>query len=753
MDDADDLWRQLLIIFEAELAERAVALAGGLLALEEADSAATAARAFDTLYHAAYNLQGAARVVELADVAHLAGTLAAAFAGARRPEQALAEAWFAAARRAVAFLPRLAEAERAGSQPPELFDVLADLASPVRDIPAPALSTAVVDVSRAAAPAAGRVSDVVRVKVSKLDALLAQSGELAVTRIRVEQRLAELTEMRDALGSWRREWRASRRQRAALRRHLANLASEPGLVREFESLLRQAERGEARALAFGQQIAALTARLRQDVAQLGLVGQELTDEVMAVRLLPVATAFGPFERLVRDLAHEQGKVIDLVLIGGDTEIDRKILERLSDPLIHMLRNAVDHGIESTEVRAAAGKATTGQIRLAVANLGGAIEIALTDDGAGLDPAQLRALALRKGLLRAEEATVLDEQGALALIFQPGFSTTAVVTTTSGRGVGMDVVRDEVARLNGHIHTASISGQGTTFTITVPLTLATTRAILVEQAGQRFVIPSASIERTARVRAAALVALEGRRAVVVEGHPVPVIELADLLSLPTAVWPSDPRAWRSYIVLRQDERRVALLIDRLLGEQEIVIKPLGWPLRRVRNVSGAVVLGSGETVAILNPADLLIGGLRIARTGAGVAIRPAVVRRGTVPPAKRRRVLVVDDSLTTRMLERGILESAGYEAIVVADGAEALDLLGREVVDLVISDVEMPVLDGFGLTAAIRRDERLRHLPVVLVTSLDTPEHRERGLTAGADAYLGKGSFDQGQLLDTIGRLL
>ncbi|MFN8514538.1 MAG: response regulator [Thermomicrobiales bacterium] len=201
--------------------------------------------------------------------------------------------------------------------------------------------------------------------------------------------------------------------------------------------------------------------------------------------------------------------------------------------------------------------------------------------------------------------------------------------------------------------------------------------------------------------------------------------------------------------------MALLIDRLTGEQELVIKPLGWPLRRVRNVGGAAVLGSGETVPILNPADLLQGGLRLARVGVGVPVGSSGAHdnHAEASPARRRRVLVVDDSPTTRMLERGILEAAGYDTVVAGDGAEALGLLSRETVDLVVSDVEMPNLDGFGLTAAIRRDERLRHLPVVLVTSLDDPEHRERGVTVGADAYLGKRTFDQGQLLDTIGRLL
>ncbi len=753
MDERDALQQQLLTTFEVEVTARLAALDRGLLALEEADGLDTATTAFTDLYTAAYNLQGAARVIDLADVAHLAGVLAAAIEHARRPDETLVVAWFTAVRRAVAFLPVLVAAERAGSRLPEFFDVLADLAAP----PGTAAASAEAADPMTAAPQPAVVASIpapesVRVGVGKLDIMLAQSGELAVTRIRIEQRLAELTQMRDALSGWQRTWRASRRQRASLRRHIAGLSGETGLARELEALLRSAERAESRVQSFGQEIAGLTARLRQDVAQLEQVSQGLADEVLAARLIPLSSIFGPFERLIRDLARDQGKMVEVVLGGGGTEIDRKILERLRDPLMHMLRNAVDHGIELPADRIANGKPKSGHLRLTAANRGGAIAITLADDGAGLDQARLRAAAIRKGLLTPDLASVLDEPATFALIFQPGFSTTQVATATSGRGVGMDVVRDEVTRLGGHIHTASTPGSGTTFTITVPLTLATTRAILVEYAGRSLAIPSASIERTARVRASSLVTLEGRQATMIDGHPVPIIELADVLALPPTVWQNDPRAWRPFFVLREDDRRVALLIDRLIGEQELVIKPLGWPLRRVRNVSGAAVLGSGETIVILNPADLLHGGLRLARMGAGAVTRPTQETRRAVSRA-RRRVLIVDDSLTTRMLERGILEAAGYDTAVAGDGAEALDLLARETVDLVLSDVEMPRLDGFGLTAAIRRDARLQHLPVILVTSLDTAEHRERGVTAGADAYLGKRTFDQGQLLDTIGRLL
>jgi two-component system chemotaxis sensor kinase CheA len=495
---------------------------------------------------------------------------------------------------------------------------------------------------------------------------------------------------------------------------------------------------------------------------------EMQSGILEVRMVPLGQVFDKLARVVRQISRDADKQVNFVITGAETEIDKLIVEELSDPLMHMMRNAVDHGIERPDEREARGKPRAGTIRLTAAQRGSAIEIDVQDDGAGLDPARLRASAVRKGVLSDDQATALDDQAAMDLIFQPGFSTSATVTETSGRGVGLDVVRAHVERLNGHVRVSGSAGRGTRFTIGMPLTLATTRAILVKQSGQIYAIPSMMTERSARVREQQLISLEGRRAVEVEGHPVPVVELADVLERPReSTNGQDAPQWRPFFILRQDDRRVALLADGLLGEQEIVVKSLGWPLRRVRNVGGAAVLGSGQTVAILNPFDLLKTASRLA----GAAGRrpdqrpaPAPTTAAAQPPAaggsqsflnerRRRRILVVDDSLPTRTLVRSILEAAGYATTVATDGTEALEALHGAPVDLVVSDIEMPGLDGFALTAAIRRDEKLRQIPVVLVTSLAAREHRERGVAAGADAYIVKGSFDQGQLLDTVGRLI
>lgn len=778
--DKDARWQQLHATFNGELVKRVDALNRLLLRLErDVSDERTRRELCDALFREVHSLKGAARVLDLGVVEQLAHALEGALEQARQSVTLMDGCWFAAVYQAVDLFHPLYQGTRDGTgTATQLSNVLAGLqhsehgysaqiqavarvtkvseADSETSVIAPQRVIADIIMPPADAPRRqdttsmhSTTSDSVRVAVSKLDGLLAQAGELMVTHTRIEQRQRELRELRQGLDGWRREWRAQRGVRRSLRRGSRSTPNgSGGPTREWELLLQWCEQAEQRLETVVQQVEEITTQLRHDTAQLGQVTRAIEDDVMAVRLLPVGGIFGPLERMVRDLARAQAKDIQLLVSGNDTEIDRKILEQLRDPLMHMLRNAVDHGIESPMVRAAAGKSPAGTIRLRATHQGSTVVIELADDGAGLDPQRLRQSAVAKGLLSQGDAAALDDQAAVELIFQPGFSTSAAVTETSGRGVGMDVVRAHVEQLNGQIKTWSAPGHGTDFTITLPLTLATTRVILVEQGGHIFAIPSAMIERNARLQERQIVRLEGRRAVAIEGVPVPVVELAEVLVRPPGNL-SDPDAWRAFFVLRQDDRRLALLVDRLVGEQEIVVKPLGWPLRRVRNVGGAAVLPSGQTVAILHPADLLKTGLKLSAEGSHSVARPP----SAVPSPPRRRVLVVDDSLITRTLERSILEAAGYETEVAADGTEALSVLRRQPIDIVVSDIEMPRLDGFGLTAEIRRDEQLRQLPVVLVTSLEAQEHRERGVAVGADAYIVKSGFDQGQLLATIGRLL
>jgi len=362
-----------------------------------------------------------------------------------------------------------------------------------------------------------------------------------------------------------------------------------------------------------------------------------------------------------------------------------------------------------------------------------------DDGAGITVNTVRQAAARRGLVTEAELAAMHDHDVLRLIFLPGFSTRDDVTEVSGRGVGLDAVARNVERLGGRIEVESQPAAGTRFIVTLPLTLATTRALLVESGGALYALPTASVERV--LRPPELGSIGGRPMLECDGAAIPVIALSTLFSAGESAKKTTGTTWPTLVLVGAGQQRIALLVDRLVGEQEIVVKPLPYPVVRVRHFAGATILGSGRIVPILNVADLLRGTARPAPTHPAPQIAE--------PRQRRQRVLVADDSLTTRTMERYILEAAGYEVILAGDGVEALALLQDGGCDVLVSDVEMPGLDGIELTRRVRAEPSLRDVPIILVTSLDSPTDRERGLHAGAEAYIVKTSFDQDQLLRTI----
>jgi len=453
---------------------------------------------------------------------------------------------------------------------------------------------------------------------------------------------------------------------------------------------------------------------------------------------------------VRDLAHDQNKDVQLVLRGSEVEIDKRILEEMKDPLIHLLRNCVDHGVEAPEARAQKGKPRRATVTLSVSQVGGnEVEILIADDGAGMDLAEIKAAAVRHGVVSEDEADKLGEQQALALIFQSGISTSRIITEISGRGLGMAIVREKVEKLGGRVAVETEPGAGTTFHILLPLTLATFKGILVEAAGQSFVIPTASVERVVRIQPDDVKTVENRETIPLSRASsgqdvVALVRLDDVLELSGAK--EGDAGLMQVVVLGSGEKRIAFRVDEVLNEQEVLVKSLGAPLARVRNIAGATVLGSGKAVPILNAADLLKSALRMSGTSSRASGAGEVETGG-------KAVLIAEDSITSRMLLKNILESAGYQVTTAVDGMDALTALKTSDFDIVVSDVDMPRLDGFGLTEAIRGDKRLEELPVVLVTGRESREDRERGIDVGASAYIVKSSFDQSNLLDVLRRLV
>lgn len=583
--------------------------------------------------------------------------------------------------------------------------------------------------------------ETIRVTTNKLDALMTQTGELMVAGLKIDQRLREVEKINHVIETWHREWM---KVRSCYHRLL-----HEGKNEELRPFLHFLDLNQQNLKALAAQVADLRRGFSSDALHLNRVTDELGEGVMKVRMLPVSTVFDAFPRMVRDLARERGKKIDLQVNGGETELDRKVLEEIKDPLIHILRNAVDHGIETTELRELAGKPAKGTIRLQAFQKGSSIVIEVIDDGAGIDVNKVKKAALKAGIISAEEAEMMSDDEARRLIFASGVSTSATLTDISGRGVGMDVVRKNVEALHGQVDLESTLGLGTTIALTLPLTLATTQELLVQVTDQTYGIPISAVERILRVQKKDIKTVEGKEAILVDNEPVSLVNLADVLELEEIEEEDKSNLKMPVVILGSARWRIGFLVKAVVGQQESVVKSLGKQLSRVRNVAGASILGSGKVIMTLNPSDLMKSARGVKR-GSSIAERLGQI---DVKEIERSTIMVVDDSLTTRNLEKTILETAGYNVLVATDGAEALNLLeSNGKCDIVVSDVAMPRMNGFELTQAIRKHPRLKETPVILITSLDSREDKERGIEVGADAYIIKSNFDQADFIQTIKQL-
>jgi two-component system chemotaxis sensor kinase CheA len=588
--------------------------------------------------------------------------------------------------------------------------------------PAPALTAA----------AAATADDTVRIALAKLESHLMEAEELLSAKLAAGQRVAELRELAAWCETWRRGW--------------AEVQMGPSL--EIARILEFCDRSGETVKAMENRIAAIGRAARQDHDVLAKRVDDVLENAKNLLMLPFAAISASFARLVRDLCRDQGKQADLIIHGEQVEMDRHILETMKDPLVHMLRNAVDHAVEPPAVRARRGKPASASITLSVTQIdGNKIQFVLADDGAGIDSQRLRTAAAKRGLLTHEEAMRLDEAAALDLVFQPDVSTSERVTQLSGRGLGLAIVREKAQSLGGTAAVTSTPETGTAFRIVLPAARAASRGVLFKAADRLLLLPTALVDRVARVKPADIHTVEGRTTVFLAGRTIALVRLADALGL-HGRQATAPETGIEVIIVAgaAGSDAVAFIVDELLGEQEVLVKPLRKPLIRVRNIAAAAVLASGEIVPVLNPADLLKSARRVATREPRPAAAPPA-------PAVRRSVLVAEDSITSRMLLKTILESAGYAVATAVDGMEAFALLRAQPFDLLVSDVQMPRLDGFSLTARIRADAKLAELPVVLVTALATREDRERGIDVGANAYIVKSSFDQEDLVEAVGRLI
>ncbi|MGC4119203.1 MAG: Hpt domain-containing protein [Myxococcales bacterium] len=707
-------------IFARESMDALAALEGCMLALV-APHCDNRALVVEDAVRRAHNLKGSAGAIGAMAIAETAGRLQATLGKMAEPGIQASKAAASAAEDLVSLREALdAFGKAASSESPSAADeasaAAAEPSAPAREGEA---------ATQGAAAALSAVADrTIRVSVNTLESVARQVEGFTLLRAREERRGRELAAHAAALSEVR-----GLCQRALEELRHAEQQGPVEVLDEALSRLRQQERSLARV---GQEEV-------REAEQIRLVSTVVREDLRDLRMVPSSNALEPLRRTVREVSGRVGKQVELTLKGGEVRLDRRILDELKEPLQHLVRNSIDHGIELAEQRKAAGKRPVGSLEVRVERRGHRIAVVVEDDGAGMSAERVRQAAVRRGLLTPQEAAQMPDADVLHLVFKAGFSTAEKVTAISGRGVGLDVVQATAHKLRGAADLWTELGKGTRFTLDLPLTLAATLAVVVRCGPEFAALPYEAVERILRLSAKDLGTVAGHAAVLVEGAQLPFASLAQVVGSEGGRLAGESARAQPAVLVNAGGSRLVLAVDEVAGQHEVVVHPLGKHLSRTAHLAGAAVLEDGRVVSVLNVAELV-------RQARPLTRRAAAGEEAT-------RVLVVDDSLTTRSAMKAVLEIAGYQVVPASDGEEALALLKQTPCALVVTDVQMPRMDGLTLTKRLKTDPKTAPIPVIVVTSLDSAGDRAAGLEAGADGYLVKRDVERGKLLELVRQLM
>ncbi|MBC7532781.1 MAG: response regulator [Oligoflexus sp.] len=711
-------------------------------------------------FRAAHSLKGAARVVDLKAVTEIAHRLEAIFLRIQSQKQTITTSLLTCVSEALNRIEDIVIASRKNESQPDasplikdLDDLLADPGDPIVGITLPVEPLKVrltlsSGPSPTPAPAAAAVRPkayanitslsptfaTMRLRAEHFDRLIRTAGEVINFSRNQEENAAKLKNMSEVVRNMEKEWSNFQKQSAKYSR-------QTSIDPDTEKLVKYLGFVETQIRGLGRQLRSVASDQKNDNFALRILSQQLQEDVHTARLVPASDVFESFGKMMRDLAKDENKFVDFRTVGLDIEADRVVLQALKDPVMHILRNALSHGIETSPQRALNSKSQIGNISLRLEIAGRRLIIIVADDGQGLDVEAISQKALEVGLYTAQELEDMPVEELWQLIFHPGFSTAQDVTEISGRGVGLSVVKDTIERLQGEVVIDSSPGTGCQFKISVPLSISARRLLLMVSQGQTFAIPTHAVQCVQRAKIQDLVTVEDRPVIIVGGLYIPIMPLSQLLHMDTKglKFNSDNL---TVAIIKFGDKRLAVAVDGLIGEREGLVKNLGAPLHRSARFEGGLILDRGTLALVVTPFALFEAFHQLRHS------HPSDIMKKKVEH-KKLRILVVDDSFTTRILEKSILEAKGYQVDIAVDGVEALSFLEKNLVDLVITDIEMPRMDGLTLLQKIRSQSRTAKVPVIIVSSRDQREELERGMKLGADAYLLKQEFSQKILLDTI----
>ena len=746
--------------FRSEANEHLNAFSSGLIELKKPQSQESYAEIIESMFREIHSLKGAARSIDKKDIESICQPLESVFSSLKHHEISLTQNLFGifcnvevsfsrliteynselsllekqSQRELIKQLKELTDLTSKGvvtSDPVQIKELLPlesnhpsrEKKDTISDLPRNTRSTS---------------DETVRIRLSKLDPILLQSEELIQSKNAMKQRIYELAKINLDIAIRKSEsmkWKEHRFPKSS------------NLLKEWN------ESNSAFLNNLESQLFGYAKSVEHDHYILSNMVDHHLEALRQILMLPVSIMTEVFPGMVKKISCEQGKEINFFIKGAELEIDKRILDELKDPLIHLLRNSIDHGIGKPDDRILQNKPVTGTINLAfTAQEGGMIEIMLSDDGNGISKEKLLKAAIKSGYLTKELADKLDQKEILSLIYKSGISTSAIINDISGRGLGLSIVLEKVEKLNGKITVETQVNSGTTFRILLPMTLATFRGILVKTNEFTLVLPTINVEYVLKVDRGSIKTVKWHETIKIDDKIILFADLGKVLGFTEQKYTS-LFEWKTefknsdqiiVIVIISGDMRIAFRVDEVVDEQQILLKSLGKLLRRVRNFSGATILGSGKVVPVLHVPDLIESALLLSNK--------TQVR---VPHEKPelKKILVADDSITSRTLIKNILETAGYLVSTAIDGTDAYIRASGEEFNLIVSDVDMPRMNGFELTTKIRRDQKLCEIPIVLVTALGSREDQERGIEAGADAYIIKSSFDQTDLLKIIQKLI
>jgi two-component system, chemotaxis family, sensor kinase CheA len=733
-----NIQQKLLATFQIEHRDH-VEQIRSLLAMIRQAEAQPEGPELEEIFRRAHSLKGAARAVDLRHIEGLAHRLETLFSRVRQGQCVLDENITGVVEQVLDAsedcIAAVAESRPAETVAPALraIEQVLGMATTVSDQPT---------VEAQAAISGFRPIETVRITARDFDGLFRTAGGLVTESQHQSQVEEELGKLVQDIALVEKDSERARRSGAVA---LSPVSRSREVVR-LTSLLDSMERRLRSVSRQARRTRRLHHRSSWSMRQLG---KQLQSDVWQARMVPAESLLEGYRKMMRDLARDEGKEIEFRATSAGVRADRRVLEALKDPIMHLLRNAVSHGIESPSERAGKGKSRNGLVTLQVDANGQRLTVTIQDDGRGVDLARVAEVAVRDGILSQSDGAHRSPHELIRILFRAGFSTSPRVTSLSGRGMGLSVVYEAIRRLQGDLDLQPIAGGGTMVSLSVPLSIATHRLIVVNCGDQLFAIPILGIERLKRIKLSSVETFEGKQVVALNGQPIDLRSVHGLLGLEHSSNRTAPD-WLEIVILRSSSHRVALVVDAVLRETDAVIQDLAPAAGCGGRVSSGVVLDDGAIAFVVNPMELIESAVQSRSQLQSLSFSKPPEPLAEQAPAA---ILVVDDSMTTRALEKSILETYGYQVRVAVDGVEALARLREETADLVIADIEMPRLNGFGLIQAMKQDRNLKDIPVIIVSSVERREDQERGLALGADAYIVKRKFDQGELLAAIRQIL